>query len=122
MRKNVHEAYKRAIGFRRRLEIGENTDDDYDDEDCDGEAPSSAELENDDDIPHSFNNINDGDDDDEEEEEVPSPPINRTNSNKNTSCPFVDSTEVGDVCNRHETEANDDCGGDVADNHDAVFT
>lgn len=26
MRKNVHEAYKRAIGFRRRLEIGENSD------------------------------------------------------------------------------------------------
>ena len=28
MRKNVHEAYKRAISFRRRLEIGENSDDD----------------------------------------------------------------------------------------------
>ena len=28
MRKNVHEAYKRAISFRRRLEIGENTDED----------------------------------------------------------------------------------------------
>jgi len=28
MRKNVHEAYKRAISFRRRLEIGENSDED----------------------------------------------------------------------------------------------
>ena len=138
MRKNVHEAYKRAIGFRRRLEIGENTDEDEED-------LSSAELFEEHDDGHttdarrsSSNNVSDGvlDDDDDEDGVTSHSPYSRSPSHnndvtdqlhmtkKNTTCPFIDSVaekEEGAVCNGIEDEDDDDCGGTL-NNHDGVFT
>lgn len=149
MRKNVHEAYKRAIGFRRRLEIGENTDEDDDDDDEDEELSSTELFEGNDDVQNntdahrrsSSNNISDGacDDDDDDVQLHSLPPSSRspilnngddatiahTTKKSTTTCPFINSAitgEEGAVCNGHGIdEDDDDCGGTL-NNHGDVFT
>ena len=46
MRKNVQEAYKRAISFRRRLEIGENSEEDLNRKDVQINGSNELEEEN----------------------------------------------------------------------------